>query len=152
MPQRAAPMRSAASVDSSGATWLMAPPVVSGATEDPRADLLHLVSRLVADMTSAPVGRAILALTGEADKHADLARRLADDYLAPRRAALGEILRRAVGSGELNPDVDIDLMLDLVLGAPTYRWLTTGRPVDSHSARAVVEAVWEMARAGPTVR
>jgi len=125
----------------------LAPPVAHTTTEDARADLLQLVTRLITEMTSAPVGRAILALTGEADRHAELAQRLADDYLAPRREALAGILRGAAESGELRADVDIELLLDLVLGAPTYRWLTTGRPVDARSARSVVEAVWEMARA-----
>ncbi|MGF7239042.1 MAG: TetR-like C-terminal domain-containing protein, partial [Frankia sp.] len=114
------------------------PPCVSnpGQLGDRRTDLKELVAGLIVDMTSAPIGRAILALTGDAGTHADLAHRLTADYLAPRRDALLAILREAVAGGELPGDLDLDLTLDLMLGAPTYRWLTTGRPVDRATARA----------------
>ncbi len=127
----------------------LAPPLTVDHSGDPLTDLKELVARLIVDMTSAPIGRAILALTGDAGTHTDLAQRLTKDYLTPRRDALLAILRDAVAAGELPRDLDLDLTLDLMLGAPTYRWLTTGRPVDQKAARAIVDAVWRTATAPP---
>jgi AcrR family transcriptional regulator len=125
----------------------LAPPLTVEQVGEPRADLLALVTRLVVELTSTSMGRAVLALTGEAGNQPELAGRWTQDYLAPRRAALAAVLRRAVESGALRPDVDVELLLDFVLGAPMYRWFTTGRPVTAVEARTMVEAVWEMARA-----
>lgn len=33
----------------------------------------------------------------------------------------------------------------LMLGAPMYRWLTTGQPIDAHTAQHIVDVVWASA-------
>ena len=36
--------------------------------------------------------------------------------------------------------------LDLVLGVPAYRWLTTGKPVGAATIRAAIDLVWQGAQ------
>ena len=96
-------------------------------------------------MTSSPVGRAILALAGTvAPDRAELADRFNEHYLAPRRAAFLTILHRGIDSGRLRANIDPNLILGLMLGGPTYWWLTTGHPIDKAAARRVVDTMWNL--------
>ena len=45
--------------------------------------------------------------------------------------------------GQLRADTDIEMAIDLMLGAPVCRWLVTAEPVDAGTARRVVDTVWE---------
>jgi AcrR family transcriptional regulator len=105
-------------------------------------DLTRLISTLIAEMTSSPTGHLILILTSDPNAPSDMRTMLAERYLTPRRQVLLNILKQGVTDGELSPDADLDLMLDLALGASTYRWITTGRPVSRRAAAEVVRAVW----------
>jgi AcrR family transcriptional regulator len=122
----------------------MAPPLDVTETADPQADLCHLVSGLAAEMTSSPLGRVITAAFTSGDTSAEpLTRKLTETYLRPGRAAITGILQRAVRQGILRDDLDLELLLDLVLGAPAYRWLTTGKPVGAATTCAAIDLVWQ---------
>jgi AcrR family transcriptional regulator len=124
-----------------------APPLDVTETADPQADLCRLVSGLAAEMTSSPLGRVIITAFTSGDPGAEpLAARLTEAYLRPGRAAITGILQRAVGQGILRDDLDLDLLLDLVLGAPAYRWMTTGQPGAAATTRAAIDLVWQGAR------
>ena len=124
-----------------------APPLDVTETADPQADLRRLVSGLAAEMTSSALGRVIIAAFTSADPAAEpLAGKLTEAYLRPGRAAITGILQRAVAQGILRDDLDLDLLLDLVLGAPAYRWMTTGQPVPAAATRAAIDLVWQGAR------
>ena len=126
----------------------LSPPVSAPDTGDVFTDLVELISGTIEDMTSSSAGRAILALAGTAAAdRAELADRFNEHYLAPRRAAFLATLRRGIDAGQLRADIDPDLILDLMLGAPTYRWVTTGHPIDKMAARRVVETVWSLVKA-----
>jgi Tetracyclin repressor-like, C-terminal domain len=62
------------------------------------------------------------------------------------RANIADILRRAIAAGELRADTDVEMAIDLMVGAPVYRWLVTARPVDADAARRFVDAVWDSLR------
>ena len=121
-----------------------APPLDVRETADPLADLCRLVSGLAAEMTSSPLGRVIVAAFTSGDTGAEpLTRKLTEAYLRPGRAVITGILQRAVRQGILRDDLDLDLLLDLVLGVPAYRWLTTGKPVGAATTRAAIDLVWQ---------
>jgi AcrR family transcriptional regulator len=123
-----------------------APPLDVTETADPRADLHRLISGLVTEMTSAPVGRvAAAALTSGDAGSESLTRKLNEVYLQPGRAAITGVLQRAVTQGILRDDLDTDLLLDLMLGVPAYRWLTTGKPVDAATTQAAIDLIWQAA-------
>jgi AcrR family transcriptional regulator len=123
----------------------LAPPPKVTDTGDPLADLRHLVAALLPDVTSSTTGRAILALASDPEVHAELARRLDERYLRPRRGVLADLLRRAADAGQIRPDLDPELLIDLVLGAALYRWLVTGKPVNRQTARQITDTVLDLA-------
>ncbi|MFC5650077.1 TetR-like C-terminal domain-containing protein [Paenibacillus solisilvae] len=43
-----------------------------------------------------------------------------ENFLAPRRAANAEILRRGIQSGEIHEDVNMEILIDLISGAYFY--------------------------------
>jgi AcrR family transcriptional regulator len=121
----------------------LAPPFPTADTGDPLTDLRQIVPELMADLTSSPVARATLALAGDAE----MVSRLGERYLRPRRAATADILRRAIAAGELRADIDVEMAIDLMVGASVYRWLVTAQPVDADTARRFVDAVLGSLRA-----
>jgi len=127
----------------------LTPPLKVTDTGDPLADLRDLVAVLLPDMTSSAAGRAIIALASDPEVHGGLARHLEERYLRPRRAVFADLLRRAADAGQIRPDLDLDLLIDLVLGAALYRWLVTGQPVSRQAARQITDAVLELAAPRP---
>jgi AcrR family transcriptional regulator len=123
----------------------LAPPLKALDTGDPLADLRHLVAELLPDMTSSATGRVIIALASDPVVHAELAQRLDERFLQPRRAVVADLLRRAISAGQARPDLDLDLLIDLILGAGTYRWLVTGQPISRESARRITDSILELA-------
>jgi AcrR family transcriptional regulator len=121
----------------------LAPPFPTADTGDPLTDLRQIVPELIVGLTSSPVARATIALAGDAE----MTRRLGEQYLWPRRAGIAAILHRAIAAGELRADIDVEMAIDLMLGASVYRWLVTAQPVDADTARRVVDTVWEGMRA-----
>jgi AcrR family transcriptional regulator len=127
----------------------LAPPLEVVESGDAVADLRRLVSQFVPDMTSSATGRVIIALAINPDVHAELANRLYERYLQPRRAILAKLLKRAAGANQIRADIDPHLLIDLIMGATTYRWLVTGTPVTPQSARRVVDAVLKLSAPQP---
>jgi AcrR family transcriptional regulator len=124
-----------------------APPLDLTETADPKADLCRLVAGLAAEMTSSPLGRVIIAAFTSGDPSVEpLTSKLTEAYLRPGRAAITGILERAVRQRILREDLDLDLLLDLVLGVPAYRWLTTGKPVAAGLTRAAIDLAWQGAQ------
>jgi AcrR family transcriptional regulator len=67
------------------------------------------------------------------------------DFTAVRRAALRAILERGRQAGELAPDADVDMLVDMVYGVLYYRLLTGHAPLDEKAARSLA---FELTRAG----
>jgi hypothetical protein len=49
----------------------------------------------------------------------------------------------------IRADIDLALLIDLIMGAATYRWLVTGAPVTPQSARRIVDAVLKLSAPQP---
>ena len=125
---------------------------LEGPPPDPRGgpvrdDLVALVDFLrtrALDRRSAALLH--LALT-EAGTHPALARRCREAVLAPRTAAVREVLRRGVASGELRAGLDPELLADLFTGPVLARAvLHPGQPLPAGTAAQVVDAVLDGVR------
>jgi AcrR family transcriptional regulator len=127
----------------------LAPPLKVTSTGDPLAEFRRLVATLLPDVTGSAAGRALLALAGDPEVHAELARHLDERYLRPRRAVLADLLRRAADAGQVRSDLDPELLVDLVLGPAIYRWLVTGQPVSPQTARQITDTVLDLAAPRP---
>jgi AcrR family transcriptional regulator len=66
--------------------------------------------------------RLLAESAGDREMHAIFYEHL----VAPRRAIMGEVLRRGVGRGELRADLDIELAIDVLTGPWVYRLLISG--------------------------
>ena len=62
-------------------------------------------------------------------------------FSAERRAVLVDLLRDAVGTGELPPGTDPELLADALVGPIVLRRLMFGQPVDPAMAAALVDQV-----------
>lgn len=110
-------------------------------TGSTRADLLALMREAVDLYSGVLLGRLMPSLVGTMAKRPGLARVVRDGFLARRRSALTEVLRRGVERGDLRPDLDLELVLDVLGGPLFYRLLITGGPIDEHLAAGVAELI-----------
>jgi hypothetical protein len=96
----------------------------------------------VAAMLGAPAARAGIArVAAAAVRNPQLAHALHDRVLAPRRVAVGEIVRRAVARDELPASTDIDVFIDALIGPMYHRALVGGGPIDADFAQRLVGVV-----------
>jgi AcrR family transcriptional regulator len=93
-------------------------------------DLRQHLRQLAGFLSADPAGRVMLALIGQAQHDADVARAFQRRFLDERRALDRIILERGVARGDLRGDVDLDLVLDMAYGPVYHRVLLTGLPVD----------------------
>jgi AcrR family transcriptional regulator len=110
-------------------------------TGSTRADLVALMEEAVELYRGSLVGRLMPSLVGAMARRAELARAVREGFLAGRRAALADVLRRGVERGELRPDLDLELALDVLGGPLFYRLLVTGGPIDEQLAQGVADLI-----------
>lgn len=120
-----------------GARWTIE---VSAGEETVARLRRHLVdgARVLSDAATGAPLRALAAgaLTREDVRHAFF-----DHWLAPRRAAAATILDEGVARGEVRPDVDVEVVVDLLF-APLYHraWLTRA-PLDEQVVDEILALV-----------
>lgn len=110
-----------------------------------RGDVERFVKETMGSLRHPLVGRIIPDLLAESARNSTLHEALHLAVLSPRRAAVSTLLRRAADRGELPPDIDTSLAIDL-FGAPLYfRMLAAGGPTDdayvSRLTNAIVAAI-----------
>jgi AcrR family transcriptional regulator len=110
-------------------------------TGSTRADLLALMHEAVALYRGSLPGQLMPNLVSAMAQRPELARVVREGFLANRRAALGEVLRRGAARGDLRPDLDLELVLDVLGGPLFYRLLITGGPIDEQLAEGVTELI-----------
>lgn len=64
-----------------------------------------------------------------------------ESVIDPRRVALSALLRQAARQGDLRPELDVDVAVDALVGAVTFRLLFGAAPVDDHFGRMLVATV-----------
>src|SRR4051795_11293672 len=104
-----------------------------------REDLKLLLSNAVAAFATGP-GRFVSALIRESGHHAEIADLLAT-VIQTRRAAYRRVLNRAIARHELHPDVDQEVIIDLLVGPLWTRLLITRQPVSQAFLDEIVAAV-----------
>jgi AcrR family transcriptional regulator len=110
-------------------------------TGSTREDLL-LLMRGAVELYRRPRARRLMPnLIGAIAQKPELATAVRDGFLARRREVLSEVLRRGVERGDLRPDLDVELALDVLGGPLFYRLLVTGGPLDERLAEGVAELI-----------
>jgi AcrR family transcriptional regulator len=105
-----------------------------------RGDVLAFIEDALAVLRDPIASRVISDLVAEAHRSPELADALFAGYRDPRREAGAAMLRRAVERGELPPDVDAELALDLLAGPLYMRAVVAGDRLDATYAQRLADA------------
>ena len=122
----------------------MKTPVPATVTDDlsTRDALLHAMS----GFTKPHEGSAARVLAGLVDamsRNAELAEAVRAVLVTERQRSLLSLIQRGIERGEIRPDVDARVMVDLLGGPVVLRRLITGDPVTPRLARTIVDLVLE---------
>src|SRR5687768_1105827 len=83
-----------------------------------RDDLIALVDVIRLEGGRSTRSRCIMnVVMGEADRHPRLTERFFKRAVEPRRRAMEDVLARGVATGELDPDLDVEVGMALLSGA-----------------------------------
>jgi AcrR family transcriptional regulator len=110
-------------------------------TGDLAADLKAQIKSVI-DLSNDPTfGPSFRALVAESQHDTALSNQLLERIFRPRIEAAKERLRAAQQDGQLAPDIDLDLAIDLFYGGFYHRYLLRVAPLTHEHADAVVDAV-----------
>jgi AcrR family transcriptional regulator len=88
---------------------------------------------------ASPSGRVFAQLVAEAQFDPAVAVELRERLVGSRRRLVGAIWDRGVARGELPPDVDPDVAIDLLFGPAMYRLVARHAPLDETAADQIVD-------------
>ena len=112
-------------------------------TGDVAKDLRHIVNAVVRLQTKTVAGPAFLGLIAEAQINPGSREAFLAEFAERRRAITRRVIERAVARGELRPDVDVELLIDVIGGATTFRLLQGHAPLNARFAESLVALVLE---------
>jgi AcrR family transcriptional regulator len=118
-----------------------APKISYPQTDSAIADIREQMKR-VARVYGGKVGRTIAAIVAEGQGDPETLRAFIHGYVKPRRADAKRVLQRGVDSGELRPDLDLEVVLDALYGPITYRMLVPHSPLTPAWAAALADHVF----------
>ena len=64
-----------------------------------------------------------------------------ESIIAAKRKALTTVFQRGIARGEVDPEADVDVLVDLVYGPVWYRLLISAAPLDEAFAKALAKSV-----------
>jgi AcrR family transcriptional regulator len=117
------------------ALWTVDVPESGNLREDLRAMLDNAVA-----MFGERAGRFVPAMMRESGHHAEIADLLAT-VIQTRRAGYRRVLNRAIARHDLDPDIDQEVVIDLLIGPLLTRLLITRQPVTHTLVAEIVDAV-----------
>jgi AcrR family transcriptional regulator len=99
------------------------------------------VESLARFLSADAAGKVLLALIGEAQHDAEMARTFHERYLGPQRERERALLQRGIASGELPAGLDVDAALDALCGPIFYRALTGADIPQAFTDRLVADVL-----------
>jgi AcrR family transcriptional regulator len=107
-------------------------------TGDVARDLVHICTTVIRLQTRTVAGPAFIGLLTEAQINPET-RPAYRAFAERRRQVTREVLRRAIRRGELRRETDVDLVIDALGGATTFRLLQGHAPLTAKFAAALVD-------------
>ncbi|HZD71388.1 MAG TPA: TetR/AcrR family transcriptional regulator [Actinomycetes bacterium] len=92
-----------------------------------RGDLMALAEQAFKTEEADEVTEIMLKLMVERARHPELQEAFLRRVVHPRRRLMADILQRGIDRGELRPDIDVDLLVDLLMGVVLYRSMLAAR-------------------------
>jgi AcrR family transcriptional regulator len=108
---------------------------------DVRSDLIALVAGAISWGGDGEYTEVVSALMSELRRNSELAAVYREKFLAPRRVESLALIRRGIDRGEIRADVDVDLVLDMLIGTIIYRSMITGGELTEAVAERAVDQV-----------
>ena len=115
-------------------------------TGDIASDLQAIIRDVVRLQTRTVAGAAFLGLIAEAQVNPDSKGAFLAEFAERRRAVTRVVLERAKKRGELRRDADIDLIIDALGGATTFRLMQGHAPLTKKFTDALVALVLDGCR------
>ncbi|MEU9147439.1 TetR/AcrR family transcriptional regulator [Streptomyces sp. NPDC048349] len=110
-------------------------------TGDLAADLKYVLRATVDELCDEKYEAPARALTAAGATDPELGARFNERLLEPQLALYEARLRTARDAGQLAPDTDLRLTVEMLLGPLTYRWLLRTQPLTHAFADALVDRV-----------
>ena len=111
-------------------------------------DLKSIANAVVRLQTRTVAGPALIGLIAEAQIDPSTRPAFLAEFAGRRREVTRTVLRRAIGRGELRDDIDIDLVIDAIGGATTFRLLQGHAPLNRRFTSALVDLILDGCRPG----
>ena len=110
-------------------------------TGSARDDLIALVTVMARDGVDPARQRQYTLLLGEGAKYPKLMTRYAETVVEPRREVIRSVLRRGIATGQLRPDLDVEIVLLTLTGAGMSRGKYNTVPHNREFAERVVDSL-----------
>jgi AcrR family transcriptional regulator len=106
-----------------------------------RRELITFVGKAVKILDTTLMGRVMQGLVSDLATSPELAAAFRTRVVALRISETRRVLDRGIARGELRPDLDVELVHELLFGPVYYRLLLSGAPLDRRLAERLVDAV-----------
>ena len=106
-----------------------------------RMELIGFVDGAVKILGKTLMGRVMQGLVSDLATDPELGRSFREQIVALRVSEIRRVLERAVERGELRPDIDVDLIHEMLFGPVYYRLLLSGGELDAGLAERIVDTV-----------
>jgi AcrR family transcriptional regulator len=109
--------------------------------ESTRVALTRVLGGFTKAVGRSESGRMMAGLVAEMARNPELAKAVRAGILERRRAIVFAILQRGIDRGEVRPDIDIELVADMLSGTIVMRVLLTGGSLTPHLMHAAVDTI-----------
>jgi AcrR family transcriptional regulator len=135
------PSKERLALDALAAEWAATRPASNRDTGSLRSDLLARFRPWIRQLNRKPYARVVAGLVAEAQNSPEFAELYRQHFVEPRRDATRELLIRARDRGEIVPDIDLDVTLDVLYGPIYHRLLHGHAPLTERFAQQVIDTV-----------
>jgi AcrR family transcriptional regulator len=135
------PSKELLAIDALFSEWAPSMPTAERDTGTLRGDLLASFRPWLRRLNQKPFGRVIAGLVAEAQTDPEFAKLYREHFVQPRRDATRPLLRRAIKRGEIPPDTNLEVTLDLLYGPIYHRLLHGHAPLNDRFVQQVIDAV-----------
>lgn len=119
-------------------------------TDDWHADLRQAIEGSMRALSRSVAGRSIPALAVDLSRDPELGAEFRARFAQPRKRAVVRLLERGVSLGFVRPDVDLDLVEDMLVAPIVHRLAVTGAAVDKAMVHDLVGLVVRAIAPEPT--
>lgn len=111
-------------------------------TGDIQADLRRQIHAAVDLLSTLPWGPLYRALIGEAQHDAAVAAGLNERFIRPQTEKTIARLRKGQEEGQVSPDFDLELAMEILSGPLYFRFLITQEPTSHDDVNRVLDALF----------